>query len=83
MRRNGLSTGAAGYWFLMRVNRSNKPAGRAKLGASPQLASGPLGLRPGGNAGILEKWVLTYGSERILDCWVNGNNRLDDKIKNG
>jgi hypothetical protein len=24
-----------------------------------------------------------YGLERILDCWGNGNNRLDDKIKNG
>jgi hypothetical protein len=35
------------------------------------------------NDGILENWVLTSGSERILECWVNGNNRLDDKIENG
>jgi hypothetical protein len=51
-----------------------------KLGASPQLECW--------NTGILEKWVLTsgfrtYGSERMLDCWVNGDNRFDDRIKNG
>jgi len=40
------------------------------------------------NAGILEKWVMRLArivccSERILDGWVNGNNRFGDKIKNG
>ncbi len=43
-----------------------------KLGASPQLEWW--------NAGILEKWVLAYGSERILQYWVNGKIRLEDKV---
>ncbi len=42
------------------------------LGASPQLEWW--------NAGIMEKWVLAYGSERILQYWVNGRIRLDDKV---
>ena len=32
------------------------------------------------NDGTMELW--NDGLE-ILQCWVNGNNRLDDKIKNG
>jgi hypothetical protein len=74
----GCQPGSQGYPIdrsLRRVNPANKPVKKAKLGASPQLECW--------NAGILEKWVLTYGPERILDYWVNGNNRLDDKIKNG
>ena len=43
------------------------------------------------NDGTMELWNdglwpparRAYGSERILQCGVNGNNRLDDKIKNG
>ena len=30
---------------------------RIKLGASPRLASGLQGLRPGGNGGMLEYWA--------------------------
>jgi len=37
----------------------------------------------GGNIVSMEKYVLACGSKRMLQCWVNGNNRLDDKIKNG
>jgi hypothetical protein len=48
----------------------------------------PIGLRPVGstprrewwNAGILEKWVLAYGSEMILQYWVNGKIHLDAKV---
>jgi hypothetical protein len=40
-------------------------------------------LRECWNNGILEKWVLTSGGEGILDCWISGNIRFDDKIING
>jgi hypothetical protein len=43
----------------------------------PSLAK--FRLRECWNTGKLEKWVLTSGTERILDSWVNGNIRFDDK----
>jgi hypothetical protein len=38
------------------------------------------GLRPNWNVGMMERWNNGSG---VLDCGVNGNNRLNDKIKNG
>jgi len=32
------------------------------------------------DVGMMEHWKNEFG---ILQCWINGNNRLDDKIKNG
>jgi hypothetical protein len=36
------------------------------------------------NVGMMESWgkddVTRFG---ILDCWINGNNRVNDKILNG
>ena len=29
---------------------------------------------------MMEHWKNAFG---VLQCWVNGNNSLDDKIKNG
>jgi len=37
----------------------------------------------GREIGMLECWNAGKMGFGILDRWVNGNNRLDDKIKNG
>jgi hypothetical protein len=32
---------------------------------------------------MMEHWKDEATRFEILDCWVNGNNRIDDKTKNG
>jgi hypothetical protein len=33
--------------------------------------------------GVLELWNIGKMGFGILECWVNGNNCLEDKIKDG
>ena len=59
------------------------PIGLRPVGSTPRM-----GLRPGGNGGMLEYWKngfwppasRAYGSEKILQYWVNGKIHLDAKV---